>query len=119
MQLKEIRKVLGTRIREERLKRKFTIEELSEMIDLSPSYLGLVERGERSLGIKKLYVISKTLGVSIDSLVNNEGQYPTSKKDELKALLRGLTDDEARLIVDTVKFLKKKLKSIRNINEKE
>lgn len=40
-------KALGRRIREERLKRNLTQEQLAEAIEISNSYMGQIERGER------------------------------------------------------------------------
>lgn len=39
-------KALGRRIREERLKRNLTQEQLAEAIEISNSYMGQIERGE-------------------------------------------------------------------------
>ena len=55
-----IKKLLGRRIREERVKLGWTIEQLAENVELSPSFLGCVERGERALSIEKIYRISET-----------------------------------------------------------
>ena len=42
-------KMLGLRIREERKKLNLTQAELAEAIDISDTYMGAIERGERSL----------------------------------------------------------------------
>ena len=47
-------KELGQRIRAERTARKMTQEELAERADLHPTYIGQVERGEKSLTIASL-----------------------------------------------------------------
>ena len=47
-------KELGQRIRAERTARKMTQEELAECADLHPTYIGQVERGEKSLTIASL-----------------------------------------------------------------
>ena len=47
-------KELGKRIRDERLKNKLTIERLCELLDVSPSFIGLVERGTSGISLEKL-----------------------------------------------------------------
>ena len=53
-------KELGQRIRAERTARKMTQEELAERADLHPTYIGQVERGEKSLTIASLENLSLT-----------------------------------------------------------
>ena len=62
---------LGKRIREARLKRKMTQDQLSEKADISLYYLGEVERGTKTPSLKVLIAISDTLGVSTDSLLRD------------------------------------------------
>ena len=62
---------LGKRIREARLKKKMTQDQLSEKADISLYYLGEVERGTKTPSLKVLIAIADTLGVSIDSLLRD------------------------------------------------
>lgn len=62
---------LGKRIREARLKRKMTQDQLSEKADISLYYLGEVERGAKTPSLKVLVAIADTLAVSIDSLLRD------------------------------------------------
>lgn len=101
--------ILGARIREERTKRGLTIEELSELIDVSPSFLGLVERADRGLGFDKVFRLSKCLGVSIDSLViNGVSSNELNRTDKLSALVSNMNDKEFEFVVEMVKLLKKR-----------
>lgn len=103
--------ILGARIREERTKRGLTIEELSELIDVSPSFLGLVERADRGLGFDKVYKLAKSLDVSIDSLVTNDAiGKEVTRMDNLSALVSNLNDRDFEFIVEMVKLLKKRQK---------
>ena len=47
-------KLLGKRIREERLRLGKTQESLAEEVNISTAYLGQIERGERSVTLDKL-----------------------------------------------------------------
>lgn len=62
---------LGKRIREARLKRKLTQEQLSEKADIGLYYLGEVERGVKSPSLKVFVAIADALGVSTDSLLRD------------------------------------------------
>lgn len=64
-------KELGQRIRAERTARKMTQEELAERADLHPTYIGQVERGEKSLTIASLEKIVEGLGISFSDLFEN------------------------------------------------
>lgn len=62
-------KRLGERIREERLKLKLTQAQLAEDIDISDTYMGAIERGERSLTLDTLVRLVNRLGVTVDYLL--------------------------------------------------
>ena len=64
-------KKLGKRIREERHKLHLTQEQLAEAVNISTTYMGAIERGERNLSLGVLIRIINCLGVSIDYLFND------------------------------------------------
>jgi transcriptional regulator with XRE-family HTH domain len=63
---------IGNRIRLAREELGITRENLSELVDITPYYLGQIERGERNMSIKTLIKISSSLKVSIDYLIYGE-----------------------------------------------
>ncbi len=62
-------KELGKRIRAERIKMNMTQEKLAEKIEISESFLGHIERGDRKLSIETLLKIAQEFKVSIDYLL--------------------------------------------------
>ena len=64
-------KRLGKRIREERLKLNLTQAQLAEAIDISDTYMGAIERGERSLTLDTLVRLVNRLGVTVDYLLSD------------------------------------------------
>lgn len=62
-------KSLGNRIREERRRLNLTQAQLAEDIDISDTYMGAIERGERSLTLDTLERLVNRLGVTIDYLL--------------------------------------------------
>lgn len=64
-------KHLGKRIRLERFKNNWTQEKLAEMVGISPTYMGQIERGERSVPLDNVLKIVDTLDVSLDYLLQD------------------------------------------------
>lgn len=62
-------KRLGERIREERRRLGLTQAQLAEDIDISDTYMGSIERGERSLTLDTLVRLVNRLGVTVDYLL--------------------------------------------------
>lgn len=62
-------KKLGKRIREERQRINLTQAELAEDIDISDTYMGAIERGERSLTLDTLVRLVNRLGVTVDYML--------------------------------------------------
>ena len=64
-------KRLGKRIREERQRLNLTQAQLAEAIDISDTYMGAIERGERSLTLDTLVRLVNRLGVTVDYLLSD------------------------------------------------
>lgn len=64
-------KRLGKRIREERLKLNLAQAQLAESIDISDTYMGAIERGERSLTLDTLVRLVNRLGVTVDYMLSD------------------------------------------------
>lgn len=62
-------KKLGKRIREERKRLNLTQAQLAEAIDISDTYMGAIERGERSLTLDTLVRLVGRLGVTVDYML--------------------------------------------------
>jgi transcriptional regulator with XRE-family HTH domain len=62
-------KRLGERIREERQRLRLTQAALAEDIDISDTYMGAIERGERCLTLDTLVRLVNRLGVTVDYIL--------------------------------------------------
>ena len=82
MQLNQDDINIGERLREIRENMNMTREEFSEKIDITDSFLGQIERGERSLSVKTLKKVVKYTGVSADYLLFGKN----SKNDVLNKI---------------------------------
>jgi transcriptional regulator with XRE-family HTH domain len=65
----DINKEVGNRIREYRTKRGLTQEGLAFEADLHRAYVGQIERGEKTIGVKNLQKIAKALGIKMSKLL--------------------------------------------------
>jgi transcriptional regulator with XRE-family HTH domain len=63
-------KALGARIRELRLQREMSQEDLANEADIPLSQIGRIERGENNPTISSLYVIAVALNVDLKQLVD-------------------------------------------------
>ena len=72
---------IGERLRGIRENMHMTREQFSEKIDITDSFLGQIERGERSLSVKTLKKVVKYTGVSADYLLfGNKSNNDTIQK---------------------------------------
>lgn len=60
---------IGKRIKNKRKKLQLTQEKLSEIIDVSPSYISEIERGNSICSLSTITKISQTLDLSLDYLI--------------------------------------------------
>ena len=75
-------KNLGKRIRELRKARLLTQEELAELADLHPTYIGGIERGEKNPSIQSLLKIAEGLEVDIKDLISPVSGKAAGEREE-------------------------------------
>ncbi|MCL1884241.1 MAG: helix-turn-helix domain-containing protein [Defluviitaleaceae bacterium] len=68
----ELRKEMGGRLRDLRKGHGFTVDELSRQLDMTPSFLGLIERGQRGLSAEWLISICTLFQCSADFLLTGK-----------------------------------------------
>ncbi len=106
------RKLLGNRIKEERLRIGLTQEQIAERINVSTTYIGYVERGERSITLEKLILLAECFHVTIDSLLHNAvNDEPRLRDNRIKSLWNSSSDKEKDLIIDIAEVVLKNLSS--------
>lgn len=64
--------VIGERVRIRRKALGITQEKLAEMVDVSTSFIGHIERGTRKLSVETLFKVCKALDISADFLLGLE-----------------------------------------------
>lgn len=95
---------LGKRLREERIRFGLTQEQTAEYINVSTTYIGLVERGERSVTLEKLILLAECFHVTIDCLLQDSLPVPSTQQDEqLIRLWSSATEQEKNMILSIIK----------------
>jgi len=109
------KKNIGKKIRHLRLKNNLSIDELAAMLELSPAFIGLLERGQRGAKLDNLVKLSRIFEVDIKELLYstsdeiasvNEGNRQ-SKIDTLRTLSFDLSEKELDYLLASVRNIKK------------
>lgn len=103
------RKLLGRRVREERLRIGLTQEQIAEKINVSTTYIGFIERGERSVTLEKLILLAECFQLPIDALLHDApAQAPEVRERQLKALWNQASAEEQDIILSIIKVITSK-----------
>lgn len=98
--------VIGARIRQARLAKNMTQEELSEQIDISVAFLSRVERGNSHVNLKRLNQICGILDVSEGYLLNGASNNSDTYLDkEFSELLKKCSPEKQKLIYEVAKTI--------------
>jgi len=101
-------KAIGQKLKMERKKMGWTQEEVAELIDLAPAFVGHLERGERSMSLKTLIHFSNLYGVSIDYLLSDTLQMDRDNVSaQIAALLKDKTEKQQAAILDVLKTVER------------
>lgn len=98
------RKTLGKRIRQERIRSGLTQEQTAEFINVSTAYIGLIERGERSVTLEKLILLARCFHVTVDYLLQDFISPTSSVQDlQLQALWNSASSEEKEWLLSILK----------------
>lgn len=99
-------KRLGKRIREERLKLNLTQAQLAEAIDISDTYMGAIERGERSLTLDTLVRLVNRLGVTVDYLLSDSvSDNDINIIEQIKQIMDGQPLERKQMAVNVLRTI--------------
>lgn len=108
--------VIGKNIRTERQARNLSRDELAEMLDLTTSHMGLIERGERGATAVTLSKLTKVLQMPIDNFFNaplatavreERGGARAANLKKINSLTTTLTDAELAYVVHVIQGISK------------
>ena len=99
-------KVIGQRLKNARVAKNLTQEDLAEQIDISVAFLSRVERGNSHINLKRLNQLCRLLDVSEGYILNGASSNSTNYLDkEFSELLKGCSSEKQRLIYDIAKVI--------------
>lgn len=107
---------LGQTIRKYRMIHGLSMEELAKLLNLSPAFVGLIERGSRGVNLKNLVRLSEIFDIDINLLLYDISQEDLLEDSEtpekiklrsLNALCSNLDEEELDFISDYIKSFKK------------
>lgn len=101
---------LGTNIAARRMECHMTQEELAEAVDITRTYLSLIECGHRNLRISLLVDIAAALGTTVNVLLFGEQKYDHEDYiAEVEDLLYDCSLSERIVILDTARAVKESI----------
>ena len=83
-------KASGARIRELRIAKNLTQDDLAEHMNVSHGFISLIESGKKGCSVDVLIALSNLFGVSIDYLVLGTVTFTAPNSAELKAGVQAL-----------------------------
>ena len=116
--------IIGKNIRLNRRLRRFSVENLAEFLNLSESYVGLLERGDRCPSLKIVFKLCELYGITPNDLLldskdteavvglgEEKAVYGVrAQETSILSLLRILNESEADFVIETIKSLRKMTK---------
>ena len=108
-------KALGKRIKEQRLKRHLTQEQLGEIVGVNTSNISHIERATTQVSLSSLVKIANALGTTLDQLVCDSLNSVADiyVEQDISNLLEGCSLAERQIIKDIIVATKKSLKEHR------
>lgn len=99
-------KIIGSRLKQARINKELTQENLAESLDVSVAFLSRVERGNIDISLKRLSQLCELLDVTEGAILN--GSSTTSKNylsEELFSLLKNCPPEKSKLIYELAKVV--------------
>lgn len=98
---------IGQAIKEARLKRGWTREELAQEIDLAPRYIMSIENKGQHPSFQVFVTLMALFNISVDQfLYSDTGKEKSTRRRQLDAELDGLTEQDFIVLEATAKSLK-------------
>ena len=104
---------LGKRIRLLRKQKRLSQLVLAEMVDKSPTYISLVENGQKGPSLETLIDVANALKVTMDVLLAEYLEHSAAVGSELAVILEDCSDYEKRVIVESAISLKHVLRDVK------
>ena len=94
--------ILGRAIKLARINKSLSQEQLTEIVDITPTHLKHIESGHRKPSVGVLFRLARVLQFSIDDLIFPEKDLPSLNLQKAQLLLRECDDKQLDIIVATL-----------------
>lgn len=101
--MESISLIFGKRIKDLRTAKKISQERLAELSGLHATYIGQIERGEKSPTIDSVYKISTGLNISLSEIFENMGIDEEKYSNKIYNEVLSLSNDKQKKIYDIIK----------------
>ena len=112
MDIKELYKSIGQKVRDKRISIGMTLEELSEKVDRDWSYLSQIERGKSVPSIETLVKISEVLDIPLGDLFKTHKPVKKYKADpyleKINYILKDKDDEYKKIVTNFISQVFKK-----------
>jgi len=106
-------KEVSVRLKALRKQHKLTIEKLAERVEVSSSFIGLIEKGESGISLENLYKLAQVYNCSLDYLVSGKenagAQDSGGHLARLSTSFHGYTEEEISFVASLAHFLRDKV----------
>lgn len=96
---------IGKRIKEVRQQNKLSIEQIAKMLNISSSFVALIESGKRRMGLDTLIKFSKLFNISLDYLIFGDKRQDIVNKKDISTLMSDLREEEADMLYSFIQKL--------------
>ena len=104
-------KIIGSKIKEIRKRRKLTQEQLAELIEKTQHHISYIENGKRQLSLDTFVEIANALNATTYELLPITALSEKEKNKGFATILDNCTTYEKHIIFDTVTALKQSLQA--------
>ena len=114
----ELLREIGDRVRQARMTKHMSQNDLADATGLSVSFLSNIEMGKQSMNIRALIAISNALNVSTDWLLRNNTPAALSiTSEEISRELEDCTPQEREIILRLVQTMKDSLQKLKGTGD--
>jgi len=101
---------IGRKVRQERLKRGWTLEALAEKVDMNASFIGQIERGDKTASFDTLDRLSAIFGMNTADFLKEGGGSAAGAglqpmEQKVLGLLKGYNLAEQKTVYETMKYM--------------
>ena len=105
---KEILVTIGHNLKNARISKGYTQEQMEEQLNVSSKFISMIERGCSGLSITNLTNICKILDIEPNSLFNGVLNYTDSKDEYITNALSTLANGDKEFLISVIEYILKK-----------